>query len=292
MAKSQIIDLPLDRVFGNPDQPRKKFADAELQDLAQSIQENDLLQPIKVTPRGDRWMIILGERRFRAHQILGAATIPAIVQDDMADVDVLIEAIVENGQRVDVHPLEEAVAYQACLDQGVSIDDLARRLGLRQPWRVSDRVLLLNLRPEYQLLMRTGQLTHTQGTKMAALTPEAQDEVFRAIRRGECSTPEELRSRCLLLRTEGQQGDFMGADTRAPASWVERELVKALECRFAKVASVLRASTIDNEIVAVKKINPSRADTMADLLAAMRGDLHRIELALRKSASTGPVRAA
>ena len=73
-------------------------------------------------------MIIAGERRFRAHQLINAPTVRCIVDDTISDVQVMIEAIVENGQRVNVHPLEEAVAYQAVLDAGVTAEQLAVRV--------------------------------------------------------------------------------------------------------------------------------------------------------------------
>lgn len=282
MTAPTIHDLPLALVFGNPDQPRKLFAQDTLEDLAESIRLNGLLQPIKVTPRGDRWMIVLGERRFRAHQLLGGPTIRAIIEDGMADVDVLIEAIVENGQRVDVHPLEEAVAYQACLDQGVTIEDLAHRLGLQQPWRVKERTCLLNLRPQYQAMARKDQLTRVQAFEMAQLTPGLQDRVFAAIRRGDCPTKDRLRSMIMVLQDETAQLSLLDASDDPTPN--QRWLAKRLEHRVAQVADMLRVCTIDNEIVAVKKVDPSRADTLADLMKAMQGDLRRIEVALRATA--------
>lgn len=274
-----VVELPVEQVFGNPDQPRRAFDQAELEGLAQSIRQNGLLQPIKVTPRDGRWMIILGERRFRAHLLNGAKTVRAIIQDDMGELEILIEAIVENGQRCDVHPMEEAVAYQRCLEAGMSIDALATKLGLRQVWRVTERTCLLQLRPEYQRLARSGQLRKSQAFEMAQLSPTGQDHLFRAIRRGECPTYEALRSAALVLRDREQQTSLLDPTDEPTAN--ERSLAKGLERRFAQVAAVLRASTVDNEVIAVKKIDPTRAGTLADLIKAIQGDLARIETALR-----------
>lgn len=282
---STIRDLPLGLIFGNPDQPRKEFEPTRLAELAASIKANSLIQPIKVTPRDGGFMIVAGERRFRAHQLLGRETIRAIVEDSMTDLDVLVEAIVENGQRVDVHPLEEAVAYQAALDKGMTAEALATRLGLQQPWRVTERTILLTLRPEYQQLFRANQLGASQAQEMAQLSPHGQDRLFRLIKTGQCPTYNALRSAGLVIRDSEAQTSLLD-ESDAPSAH-QRQLAKGLERRFAQVAAVLRASTVDNEIVAIKKIDPARADTLADLLAAMQGELRRIEAALR--AASAPV---
>jgi ParB family chromosome partitioning protein len=274
-----VQDIPLANVYGNPDQPRKEFALKPLEELADSIRANGLIQPIKVTPRGGLFMIVAGERRFRAHQLIGAETIRCIVESGMSDIDVLLQAIVENGQRVNVHPLEEAVAYQACLDAGVSVEELAAKLGLQQAWRVTERTCLLNLEPEYQSLARSRQLSNSQAYEMAQLDRRGQHKLFKHILAGDCPTHNALKSMRVVIEQEAAQVSFLDMDD-APTEH-ERSLAKSLEERVRRVVRVLQASTVDNEVVAVKKIDPSRADTLADLLKAMRGDLLRIETALR-----------
>jgi ParB/RepB/Spo0J family partition protein len=278
----EVLELPVEKVYGNPDQPRQDFDQGYLEDLAASIKANGVLQPIKVTQRGDGYMIVMGECRWRASKIAGLPTIRAVIGEAMSDLDVMVEAIVENGIRRDVKPLEEAVAYQRCLDQGMTVDELAARVGLQQAWRVTERTCLLSLRPEYQQLSRSGQLGNSQAYEMAQLSPAGQDRLFKAIRMGECPTYAALRSMALVIRDSEREVSFL--DDEGPTA-NERTLAKSLERRFAQVAAVLRASTVDNEVVAVKKVDPTRAGTLADLMAAMQGDLRRIELALRASAT-------
>lgn len=278
----ELREIPIGLVFPNPDQPRKTFDQDALEDLAASIRESGLLQPIRVTPRGERYMIVMGERRYRAHVLSGAETIAAVVGPEQADVDVLVDAIIENRIRKDVHPMEEAVAFQACLDQGMTEQALATKVGLQQAFRITERTCLLRLRPEYQQLYRAGQLGASQAYEMAQFEGGDQDQLFRAIKRGDCATYTQLRSTAMVLKANSAQTSFLDDVGPSPA---ERTLAKGLEKRIDQVIAVLRASTVDNEIVALKKIDPHRAAGTADKLAAMIGDIQRIERALRDQAA-------
>lgn len=225
----------------------------------------------------------MGERRLRAQALNHAVTVPCIVKATTTPAEVLIDAIVENRQRVDVTPLEEAVAFRAALDMGLTEQELAEKLGLQQAWRIRDRTCLLALRDDYQKLLAKGQLNPTQAWKMAQLSPGGQDRLFAAIRKGECPTAALLRSTALVLREEDRQGDMDwgdGATTQAPTV-NERQLAKGLERRIQSVAAMLRASIVENEVVATRKVDPTRAGTLADLCAAMVSDLARLEASLR-----------
>ncbi|HEY5410916.1 MAG TPA: ParB/RepB/Spo0J family partition protein, partial [Caulobacteraceae bacterium] len=241
--------LPIDAVFPNPDQPRQQFDQAQLEDLAVSLRERGQLQPIRVTPRGKRYMIVAGECRWRALQLNGATEVEAVIAENQSDVEVLIDAIVENRMRKNVHPLEEGAAFQLCIDAGMTEQEIATQTGLQQVWRVTERTCLLRLRPEYQTLFRGGHLGTSQAYEMAQLDPADQDRLFRAIKRGECSTYAQLRSTAAVLKTEATQTSLLGPDEVSP---VERQLAKGLEKRVGQVIAVLRASTVDNEIVALK----------------------------------------
>src|ERR1035437_9967910 len=133
------MKLPISCVHPNPDQPRKRFDPDALAELAESIRQNGLIQPITVRALGDgQYMIVAGERRYRAHLLAGLDTIDAnLVEISDAERDIL--AIVENLQRENISPLEEGRAFQKILDTGISADKLAERLGLKQAWRVTER---------------------------------------------------------------------------------------------------------------------------------------------------------
>ena len=128
--------LPISKGYPNPDQPRKVFDEKKLQELAASILEQGLLQPIRVRrDRDGRFMIVAGERRYRA-LLVGLDSIAVVVADNDEVAD---QAIIENLQRADITPLEEARAYQKRLDAAYSVEQLAVRLGMKQPWRIIER---------------------------------------------------------------------------------------------------------------------------------------------------------
>jgi len=124
-----VRELPLEKVVPNPSQPRMTWHEETLQELAASIKEHGVLQPILVRPSGDRYEIIAGERRWRSSKIAGKETIPAIVErfDDATALEI---ALIENLQREDLSPLDEAVIYKKMTDElGYSIRQLAGKLG-------------------------------------------------------------------------------------------------------------------------------------------------------------------
>ena len=126
---NSIKELPLEKVVPNPEQPRMTFHEETLQELAASIREHGVLQPILVRPAGDDFQIIAGERRWRASKLAGKETIPAIVErfDDATALEI---ALIENLQREDLSPLDEAIIYKKMTDQlGYSIRNLAVKLG-------------------------------------------------------------------------------------------------------------------------------------------------------------------
>lgn len=169
--------LPLDRVDPNPAQSRQVFDEQALDELAASIREHGILEPILVRPLGDRWQVVAGERRVRAARLAGLEMIPAIIREDLTDAQAAYITAVENLQREDLDIEDEARQYQALIElTGLSGRKLAERLGL-QPNYVNRRLALL---PYPYLLekLRTGELTIKQAlAHVAALnklhgTPE------------------------------------------------------------------------------------------------------------------------
>lgn len=272
-------------IFANPDQPRKIFDPKGLEELAESIRQVGQLQPIKVRPAGRRrYMIVVGERRWRAVQILGSPVIDAIVEQ-MTDEELQVAAIVENLQRQDLSPLEEAHAFQAVLDQGISVEELAEKLGLKQPWRITERTSLLSLSDTFQDALAKGILSASQALEMSRLSPASQDKLFEAIRRGKCKSRYELFYVAQGLREAEQQVEMPGL---APAPTEEEvKAVKGLEDRIEKVCALIGKGFEGNDIVIARKVNPLNADVMADKLALLQRLLLRLESALRAQAVAG-----
>ncbi|MBE5771967.1 MAG: ParB/RepB/Spo0J family partition protein [Clostridiales bacterium] len=142
----QICWLEMESIFPNPQQPRKEFNDFALMELASSIRQYGLLQPITVREKGEGYEIIMGERRYRACQMLGFTHIDAFIQP-ATDGESALMAVIENIQRENLHFFEEAEAYAELIGQGISQETLARRLG-KSPSGVANKLRLLKLDKE------------------------------------------------------------------------------------------------------------------------------------------------
>ncbi len=150
--------IPLDRVHINPRQPRKFFDSEKIEELAQSIHANGILQPILVRAKGDRYEIISGERRFRAARIAGLDRIPAVIRS-LADREAHFAAIIENLQREDLNPVEEAQALrEVILEYGLTHDQLAEKLGKSRS-AVTNLLRILQLPDDVQLLISDGKIS-------------------------------------------------------------------------------------------------------------------------------------
>jgi ParB family transcriptional regulator, chromosome partitioning protein len=181
-GSSGLLTLPLSEIQPNPRQPRGHFDERGLEELAHSLQEVGLLQPIVVRPLDSgRYEIVAGERRFRAARLAGLEEIPAVVRATH-DGDLLTEALVENIHRADLNPLEEAAAYQQLLeDFGVTHDQLAGKLGKSRP-AISNALRLLTLPAALQEHVSAGTLSAGHARALLALTdPQAQARVARRV---------------------------------------------------------------------------------------------------------------
>jgi ParB family chromosome partitioning protein len=153
-------NLPIELISANPRNPRRNFAEGELDDLSQSIREHGVVQPVVVRPveDGSRYEIIAGERRWRAAQRAGLAEVPAIVRD-VSDRVALELAIVENVQRADLNPLEEALGYQQLIDEhGYSQADLGQVIGKSRS-HVANTLRLLRLPENVRAMLVDGALS-------------------------------------------------------------------------------------------------------------------------------------
>ena len=160
--------LPLYKVEPNPDQPRQNFDEEELQALADSIAEHGIIQPLTVRQtKSGYYQIIAGERRWRAARMAGLTEVPAVVMeaDDRKAMEL---ALIENLQRQDLNPVEEALGYQSLMeDFGLTQEDTAKQVGKSRP-AVANALRLLSLCPEVLEKVRTGELT--AGHARAVLT--------------------------------------------------------------------------------------------------------------------------
>ena len=174
------VEIPVSRIAPNPRQPRQRMDQAELEALASSIREHGILQPILVTETLDGYQLVAGERRFRASQLAGLERIPAIVRQ-LADRDQLELALVENLQRADLGPMEEATAFRALLTEfGLTHEQVAQRVG-RAKSTITNTLRLLDLDPVVQEHLAEGRLTEGHARAIGGLAPEVQGRIAATV---------------------------------------------------------------------------------------------------------------
>ena len=168
--KTEVRSLPVGQLVSNRFQPRRDFDPAALAELADSIRAQGVVQPVVVTPgEGGRDVIVAGERRWRAAQEAGLEQVPVVVREVRDDRHLLELALVENLQRSDLNPIEEALAFHALQEEfGLAQEEIATRVGKARP-TIANSLRLLNLQPEVQDLLRAGRLTAGQARPLLAL---------------------------------------------------------------------------------------------------------------------------
>lgn len=160
--------LPLAEIYPNPDQPRKIFDKQALEELAQSIRQNGVLQPILVRQIGERFQIVSGERRFRAGKLAGLKYIPAVIRK-LNEEQTLLAGLIENIQRQDLNPVEEArTLREILLNYGLTHDQLAEKVG-RSRSALTNRLRLLQLPYEIQLMIIEGKISPGHAKMLAGM---------------------------------------------------------------------------------------------------------------------------
>ena len=172
-----VQEIDVDRIELNPDQPRKEFDQESLQQLADSIREVGLLQPILVTEERGRYRIVAGERRYRAARLAGLRAVPAIEKQFSAE-EIMLAALVENLQREDLNPMESAAAIRRLMDLGsLTQEEAARQLGKSRPV-VANLLRLLTLPATVQELVRAGDLSEGHARVLAGVKGAARQEML------------------------------------------------------------------------------------------------------------------
>lgn len=170
----------------NPYQPRKEFSKEKIQELAQSIKENGLIQPIIVRQSPViGYEILAGERRYRASIEAGLSEVPVIIKK-LSDQEMMIHSIIENLQREDLNPIEEAKAYQSLIDKGYTHADIAEKMGKSRPY-ITNLVRLLTL-PDFILKeVETGKLSQAHARLLIQLPLKEQKNLLNRIQKEDLS---------------------------------------------------------------------------------------------------------
>lgn len=177
-AEDRIEKIPVNQLAANPEQPRKHFDEVALTELAASIKRYGIVQPLIVTPIKDsKYTLIAGERRWRASQIAGLATVPAIIRSSK-DLERLEIALIENVQRVDLSPLEQAVSIERLHEQfNLSYDEIAKRLG-KATSTVHNIVRLLGLPKDAREALSLGKISEGHSRAILALKVDVKRQAY------------------------------------------------------------------------------------------------------------------
>lgn len=272
--------LPHDQIFPNPTQPRRFFHQGKLEELAQSIAENGLMEPLVVVARDGRYMIIAGERRWRACGIAGLKDIPVIIRE-ADDQQVAELALLENLQREDLNVVEEALAYQDLIDRGLSQEEIAQKMGMKQTWRIQERLNLLKLSPVFRDYVVKNILTPSQAQEMSRLPEYQQGIIFDKIQAGKLDTYNKLRTMVNSMLQIEEQTSFIMEPSPA-----EKKVVTRYDSIIEKMATFLRGSFNREDLTVLSKVLTPLAAVNIEKIDDMIMHLNKIKRALMQSDST------
>lgn len=219
-----VTELPIEKILPNPHQPRTIMDDGELQELAQSIREFGIIQPLLVIPENDKkeFILIAGERRLRAAKLAGLQNVPVVFRL-VTDQEHLELALIENVQRANLSPLETADAYQQLITEfNLSHEDIAKRVG-KSRVSVTNTIRLLKLPDKVKFALAKNLISEGHARAMLALaTPQAQSAVLDII----------IKNNYSVRQTEELVKKYSGdREKRSPSKAKDPE-IKALEERF------------------------------------------------------------
>jgi ParB family chromosome partitioning protein len=222
----ELLELDLDLIEPNSEQPRSRFAEENLEELAQSIRANGIVQPIIVRRKGSRYQIVAGERRWRAAQRAGLQKLPAVVKD-VSDEKLLELALVENIQRQELNPIEEAKAYKNLINKiGLTQELVAERVGKNRTV-ITTSLRLLKLPDEIQKLIEEEKISAGHGRALLMVDDvEAQKRVAKTIIEMSLSVRETEKSVKRLNRGESQTVEKKQVSPKADAN------IKAAESKL------------------------------------------------------------
>lgn len=175
VEEKAVVQLKISQIEPNPNQPRSQFDDAALRELADSIREHGVLQPLLVRPFGDSYQIVAGERRWRASRMAGITELPVVIKE-LNDTQTLEIGIIENLQREDLNPIELALGYKSLMDEySLTQEEVAKRVGKSRPV-IANTVRLLSLPEEIFPSIKAGDIT--TGHAKALLAVEDKDLII------------------------------------------------------------------------------------------------------------------
>lgn len=222
---NSVVELKITEIEPNEKQPRRDFDEQGLLDLAESIKEHGVVQPIIVRKLGSQYQIIAGERRWRASRLAGKKTIPAIIKD-CSNIEVMEIALIENLQREDLNSIEEANAYKSLIDEyNMTQEEIAQKIGKSRP-AIANSLRLLQLPQEIKDMIAAGKITQGHARALLAIdNPKRQLEIAEKIisqqlnvRQIEKLAKESKREKKAIKETEQEQLEIRRMEEKLKAS--------------------------------------------------------------------------
>lgn len=253
----KVVEIPLSQLRANPYQPRKTFDDEAIKELAESIREHGVIQPIVVRTALRGFEIIAGERRFRASQLLGNATIPAVVRS-YTDQQVMEIALIENVQREDLNAIEIAIAYQAIMDQfSLTQEELSLKVGKSRS-HIANFLRLLSLPEEIKDHVSRGTLSMGHARALAGIKDDAKKKELAKLTVANGWSVRELEDAV-------QQPEAKGKPAKAKARPEKRDPY------LTEIETVLR-----EKFQTTVKIKPNKDKGSIEIAYFGKGDLERL----------------
>jgi ParB family chromosome partitioning protein len=244
-ATAGLFECPVEQLTPNEDQPRQSFDERKLRELAESLKTSGVIEPLIVRKQGGglegpRFQIVAGERRWRAAKLAGMTTVPVLVKD-LSAAEMLEVSLIENIQREDLNPLEEAEAYRQLVEEhGLTQEQLAKRVG-RQRSSVANMLRLLRLPAEVRRFLLTGELSMGHARAILGVSgQEAQAKLARRVVREKLS----VRQCEDLVRSTPSGADKPGRSRAGKPRYgpVDRRLVESLQRRLGTKVDLRRGA--------------------------------------------------
>ncbi|MBY0561508.1 ParB/RepB/Spo0J family partition protein [Hyphomicrobium sp.] len=289
MSDQKVRQIAVSQIERNPEQPRTDFPESYIEELATSIKRHGLLQPIIVRPmphkigEAGRYMIVGGECRWLAHQKLGWEHIKSIVDTTTDEQNLPLRAIIENVQRRNLSPMEEAHAFGKLMQNGMTVADVVREMGFKSRNRVQDRLNLLTLILDAQAMVAEGTLCPSMACELGRLEAKDQAKILKLIKAGKLRTAEEVRDAVAAILEEhrlDEEGDPDDSQTRPER--VKPEATPEADEDDSQLAKIQAANAELSSIDIEALCDEEGAQQVADALSVIRNTVARLERAAKR----------
>ncbi len=264
IQKESVFNVEVDKIRPNPSQPRKDLSEGSLKDLAGSIREHGVLQPLivtkleKATERGRdmEYELVAGERRWRAARLAGLPHVPVIIRDSSAHEKLEI-ALVENVQRENLNPVESALAFKQLKDDfGLTQEQVAKKVGKDRP-TITNALRLLNLPQQVQEAIAAGKISAGHGRAVLSVSPEHRMVLFRAIINGNLSRQQAEEKARSFSRASNSTG-------RGPKNKFFKEMEKRLKNVIGRRVSITKRGEVGH--INIEFVDQKEMEKIADHL--------------------------